>query len=271
MEKTLSAAENPSLANSLIEQAVSQQEPQEETIEVSLPRDTRVTLPGGLLADDGTVITTAEVRELTGKDEETIVRQPTAPRALQAILSLGTVSVGDQEPTPELLDRLLAGDREAILLGIFRATFENPAPLPVFCEKCSDLKEALVDIDEEIEVKKLADPIKDRYFEVKGRKNTFQMTLPDGKTQRELGEAVTEKNGPELSTLLLANTVMRIDSVPVYSPAQVQNLGLSDRRKLTKELQKRSFGPVFKNITAPCPDCGSEVVVPISLGALFRL
>jgi hypothetical protein len=56
----------------------------------------------------------------------------------------------------------------------------------------------------------------------------------------------------------------------VLSKIQVQNIGLADRRKIGEELAKRAPGPKFNNIEIDCPDCEGKVVVPISIGALFR-
>ena len=70
---------------------------------------------------------------------------------------------------------------------------------------------------------------------------------------------------------MLESTVLKIDDSPVISRLQVQNLGLSDRRTLSEAINKRLFGPQFDPVTVICPDCESEVSVPVNFGALFRL
>jgi hypothetical protein len=268
-QNNISAAENPSLASNLIEQALAEKPEEQGGVELSLPGDLNVALPGGYMTLEGEVIRTARVKELTGRDEEAIFRQTTAAGALNSTLIHGVTHVGSEPATEALLDRLLVGDREALLVGIFRATFGSPAPLQTYCGKCGEAKEALVDIEQDIKHRVLADPINDRVFEVHGKKSVFLVTLPDGTTQKALA-ANAEKSGPELSTILLRNCVMKIDGNPVYSDVQIQNLGVSDRRTISKEIGNRNPGPIFESTTAECPDCGSEVVVPISLGALFR-
>ena len=79
-----------------------------------------------------------------------------------------------------------------------------------------------------------------------------------------------DKTVAELNTLLLEQTVVKIGEAPVVSKVQVQNLGLTDRRKIVDEINKRVCGPQFNDLTLPCPDCEGEVQVPISLGTLFR-
>lgn len=268
-QKTISAADNPALASDLIQQALAGEPEEERGVEISLPGELTVALPAGVLKDDGTVVRTARVRELTGRDEEAIYRHNTAPAALNTTLVRGVTHIGDEVATEQMLDRLLIADREALLVGIFKATFGSPAPLQTYCGKCKEPKEALVDIDTDIKTKVLADPINDRVFEVQGTRNTFLVTLPDGITQKQLSEDPS-RSGPELSTILLKNCIVKIDGHPVYSDAQIQNLGVRDRRTLGKEIDLRNPGPIFEATTAECPDCGAEVVVPISLGALFR-
>jgi hypothetical protein len=126
-----------------------------------------------------------------------------------------------------------------------------------------------VDIEKDIKVIKLDDPFEDRRFKLQGRKSEYTLTLPEGKAQRELS-INSEKTTSELDTLLLEYCVLQIDGRQVLGKAQVQNIGLADRRAILKEIIKRNPGPKFEGLSATCPDCGGEVVVPISLGTLFR-
>jgi hypothetical protein len=69
---------------------------------------------------------------------------------------------------------------------------------------------------------------------------------------------------------MLENTVMKIDDSPVLSKMQVQNLGLVDRRTISEAINKRLCGPQFDVVKVTCPDCESEVSVPVNFGTLFR-
>ena len=121
MTKTISAANNPALANKMIKDAL--EKPEQVEIRITSPSDNVVTLPGGYINATGEVITEAEVRELNGRDEEEISKASSLGKVLLAILKRGTVRVGDEQVTEDLLDRLLSGDRDMLLLGIFKATF----------------------------------------------------------------------------------------------------------------------------------------------------
>ena len=269
-ENSMNAATNAALANDLISQVVGKatEEPIEEA-KITPPSDTRVVLPSGYITPAGEVIMTAEVRELNGKDEEAISKVTGLGRIFNTILSRGVVSIGNVEADDKVLDRLLTGDRDALLLGIYKATFGNPATLPAWCDGCDDTKEVSIDLNTDVTTKVLTDPVNDRTFTVTGRKHDYLVALPTGITQRELAQQ-DDKTVAELTTTLLEQTVLEIDGRPVVSKLQVQNIGVLDRRTIGEEISKRNAGPQFTDITITCPDCNGEVVVPFSLGALFR-
>jgi hypothetical protein len=79
-----------------------------------------------------------------------------------------------------------------------------------------------------------------------------------------------DANPAEALSILLENTVVTIDGRNVITKAQVQNLGVVDRRAIADAIAARNPGPQFEDITVSCPDCEGEVRVPISLGTLFR-
>ena len=84
MSKTISAAANPALANNLIQKALAE-EPQEIVPEIVPPSDTVVELPGGYINAAGEVIKFAEIRELTGRDEEVISKTTNMAKALMIV------------------------------------------------------------------------------------------------------------------------------------------------------------------------------------------
>jgi hypothetical protein len=268
-EKSINAAQNPALANKLIQEASKTTEKPVEVAVVVSPSETVVTLPGGFLSNSGEVITVVEVRELTGRDEEAIAKSNNIGRVLTTILSRGTVSIGEEPATEEMLDRMFAGDRDAVLLGIYRATFGDDVDLDTYCSGCTDYKTIQINVQDDVEVKRLEDVVSQRLFTVNGKKNTYLCTLPTGKVQKEL-LINSDKTVAELTTTLLEGTVREINGRTVLSRSQVQEIGIVDRRLIGDALMIRTFGPVLDEVKATCPDCGGEVVAPINLGALFR-
>lgn len=265
----INATTNPELANAAVAQALSEPVVPKQPAVITSPSDNLVNLPGGLLLPTGEVIKTAEVRELTGKDEEAIGKVVGLGRILNTILSRAVVKIGDKPATDSMLDSLLSGDRDTLMLGIYKATFGNTAQFNSYCSGCEDSKTVEINIDEDIKIKGLLDPIGDRNFVVHGRKNEFLVTLPTGITQRELSTSL-DKTSAELSTMLLEQTVLEIDGVTVFGKTQILNLGIRDRQTIAEEIIKRNPGPQLNDIIVTCPDCEGKVVVPISIGALFR-
>jgi hypothetical protein len=267
--RTLNAAENPALANQLVQKMSQETAPEKERALITSPSETVVTLPGGFFNSLGEVTREAEVRELNGRDEEAIAKSNTLGKVLSTILSRGTVRVGDQPASEEILDQMFAGDRDALLLGIYKATFGPTANLTAFCSGCKDYKTLQIDVDDDIKVKKLTDPIGDRRFTVTTKKHDYTVVLPSGKVQKEL-TMNADKTIAELTTLLLEGTVIEIDGSSVLSRTQIQNIGVADRREIAQALDKRAFGPVLNEVKAACPECSGEVVAPVNIGTLFR-
>ena len=268
MTNTISAAANPALANNMVKEAIAEK-PKQVEVKITPPSDTSVTLPGGYITDAGEVITDAEVRELNGRDEEAISRTNSVGKAFLAILQRGVVRVGDKKVDEELLNELLSGDRDTLLLSIFKATFGNNPKVPAYCFTCNEDKEVIVDISEDIKIRRLTDPIHDRAFVVNGKKGDYLVQLPNGATQKEL-ILNSDKTAAELNSILLEKTVIQINGAAVLSKFQVQNIGIVDRKLIIEEINNRIPGPQFEPIQVTCPDCESEVSVPINLGTFFR-
>jgi hypothetical protein len=270
MTNTISAAANPALANNLINQAMEENPTPQHQVKVLPPSDTVVVLPGGYINAAGEVITEAEVRELNGNDEEAIARSANLGKALLTILNRGTVRIGNEKATDQMLDHMLSGDRDMLILGILKATFGTEAEIAAYCGGCREYKTVHLDLSTDIKVTVLPDPMNDRVFTVQGRKNIFTVQLPTGITQKEMINN-SEKTTAELNTIMLESCVLKIDNSPVLSKIQVQNLGLTDRKNIIDEINSRLCGPQFDSVSVTCPDCESEVSVPVHLGTLFRL
>lgn len=155
------------------------------------------------------------------------------------------------------------------MIGIYRATFGETATVGGFCPECTEVKEVIVNVLEDIKFKTLLDPINDRVFPVQGKSVEYIVTLPTGTAQKELLSNM-DKNVAELSTILLQNCVLEINGKAVLSKEQIRNLGLTDRKKINEAIAERNPGPQFEDIKVTCPECDGEVVVPINLGTLFR-
>jgi len=262
---------NPELANKLAKQAteLSDQEAMVRAVKppVTLPPATDVDLPGGLFDPFNGLISKAEIRELTGVDEEAISKIVDPAKALLSILERGTVKIGDEPATKEVLDSLFAGDREMLLLAIRCATFGNEIKLgPGLCPHCDEVQTFNVDLSKDIEIKRLND---DAEFTVDCKVGKVLVTLPKGSTQKAIVES-TNKTSAELDTILLKNCVLEINGSTVVSAEAVRNLSMLDRRTILKEISDRNPGPQLGTLKKECQSCGQEVPLPLSLADLFR-
>lgn len=266
----MNAAENPDLANQIIEQVMASTEEavEEFQAEIESPPETVFDLPGGYALIDGTTVYEAEVRELTGRDEEAIVKLRSPGASMNETLKRGLIRLGDTTPDATVLESLLAGDRDYIMLRIFAATFGSNTTATRVCPSCQETVEIAIDIIDDVPVKKLG-ASSDRIFTVDCKVGPVQVALPTGHTQKQLMEA-GNKNLAELSTILLASTVTSINGLPVLGPQQILDLPIRDRRKIAEEIGEKNPGPQLQDITKPCPACEVDMEVPVSLAALFQ-
>lgn len=255
----------------LIAQAAKQfaEEP-EVVVTTQAPSDTEVILPGGFINREGALVKYAEVRELNGADEETVARSGSTGRALSTMLQRGLVSLGMEPTSKEDLDTLLSGDRDAILIGIRKATFGPTIDFNVTCQHCNSETEVTIDLNKDIPVKALIDPIEDRNWTYTSKLGPVTVTLPTGGVQKKLLEN-SDKTSSELNTILLAGCVGSINGSPSLGASSVLKLSWKDREKLVNEILERNPGPRLGEVKKACEACGETMDLPLTLAALFRV
>ena len=266
---TVNAEQDPALLQKLVEQAMAlpTEEEAPETRDVVLPSETVFDLPGGLDFPGMALQTTVEVRELTGRDEQAISRAKTTSAVNQEILMRGIVQVGEMPTSKDVLYAMLAGDRDFALLKIFTATFGPEITANRYCTTCQRDVSVTVNLDTDVPIKTL--DAEDRYFEVEGRRGTMTVTLPTGITQVALQDSGS-KTYSELSTILLANTVLEINGRTVLGEGDVLAMSVKDRRTAAEAIAQKNPGPRLQDVVKPCPDCETSLEVPLSLAALFQ-
>jgi hypothetical protein len=256
----------------IISAAVNQlEEPAKVEIQTVAPSNTEVSLPGGFITRDGSLVKYAEVRELNGIDEEAIAKAGTSGRALMIMAQRGLVSLGMEPAGKEDIDNLLAGDRDAILIGIRRITFGDTLEYSFPCPHCKTDLDIVVDLGTDVPSVDLEDPINDRVFTYTSKKHgEIVVQLPTGSVQKKLLEN-SDKTSAELNTILLAGCVVKIGSVPSMGASSVLKLGMADREEIVAEIIKRNPGPRLGEVKTTCEACGEEILMPLSLADLFRL
>jgi len=244
------------------------------------PGDDVVYLPCGL-THQGTLITTARVRELTGADEEAISRAATSSATeafVTTLLSCGVTHLGDFPATRELLEELVVGDRDELLIGIRRATYGDQIDYEMTCPQCKTRHAVRVGLDE-IPRKKAETPGKTE-FEVPLRKGrTAVVRMIRGSDQSAIVRATRERGltAAQADTMLLARTVIYIrdpdgtlHAVREVESMVRENMGMADRAAILKALAEHRVGPTEDGVPVPCSSCGNEMRAQVSVDVLFR-
>jgi hypothetical protein len=258
---------DPQAVNAAID-ALTKEAPIE--VKTVAPSKTEVELPGGYISQEGTLIKYAEVRELNGADEEAIAKAGSLSRVLNTILQRGLVSIGELPVTKESLDELLAGDRDAILLGIRKVTFGETAEYNLFCNNCEKNTVVQIDLTKDIPVKTMDNPVEDRKKVVELRTGTAVVAIPNGRTQSALMEN-SNKTGAELTTVILENCLLGVNGKGSLGTSTVLKLGIADRETLVEAILENNPGPDLGAVKKTCEACGESNDTPISLVGLFRL
>lgn len=235
-------------------------------IETQAPSSSSVTLLAGIEVD-GQHVLDAEIRELNGADEEAIAKSGGLGKSLNTILQRGVVKLGDFPATVELLDRLVSGDRDLLMLAIRKLTFGNSAETEVVCQTCKTRVPVTIDLTEDVPVRQFPGEWE---WEVSTNLGWVKVTVPTGFVQKRLMDAI-DLTSAELSTILLSGCILAVDGRPVVPSRVALELGIRDRENLLKQIIDNTPGPRLLEVTTACEACGEKISLPLSLASLFRL
>ena len=268
-EQRINAADNPELANKLIQQVLAEGStpaPQSAPVADYLPGDPKVRLPFGYRTEEGEWIHEAEIVELNGFAEEALARPMPDGRRYAAILEHTVDKIGGKEVTREMLQRLSAGDRNLLLLAVRQLSY-GPVKLVEYpCEHCGELVDHEIDLLKDVPVKEPSE--EDRSWTVKLSKGAAVLRALDGAGQVALQDA-GDKNGAELLTMALKETVDSINDWPVTGVDDLRRLTARDRRALNESLEAHSHGPMLDETRKACPNCGEVNLLPLTMSGLF--
>ncbi|MBD0734065.1 hypothetical protein [Streptomyces sp. CBMA29] len=240
---------------------------------IDAPPDTRVRLARGIRRD-GVAHRDAEVRELTGTDEEMLARAGADwPRFLATLVERGTVHVGGEPMTADLAKELLIGDREALILAIRRATFGTDVEFTEYeCPYCGESTDLTLHLDS-VPYRGLAQE-HDEHTVLLREGRTAIVRLPTaGDQDAVLGQA-SKLTAAEQNSEMLSRCVLRLpnavgNSYQEGNREQVRDLGMADRRAILRYLDEAQPGPRYNEVSFKHDACGREVPLPISVAGLF--
>ncbi|GHB52463.1 hypothetical protein GCM10010331_45090 [Streptomyces xanthochromogenes] len=235
-----------------------------------LPSGSQVPLPVGIEIN-GTLMRDAEIRELTGADEEKLSKvSRSSVRFFDTLLKLGVVSLGNEPVTPALLKGLYVADRDALMLAIRIATFGPQLELVgVSCPTCRELVDFTVDLST-VELRGL--PAGETRVELRDGRWAY-LRFPTGEDQEHILAAV-DATSAETNTALLERCVTYIESpaagIRVPGSADVaRRLGIADRRTILMYLADHAPGPQLMSLSTEHEACGEEVPLPLTVADIF--
>jgi hypothetical protein len=236
------------------------------------PHDANVLLEQGIQRD-GQWYRSAEVRELTGEDEEALARLGgNWHKILDTLVMRGVRTVGDQVMDRQICDELLMGDREALVLAVRRVTFGDYVEferLP--CPHCGEAVDLSLSLDD-VPMVHLDDPERTEYTVALRKGATAHVRLPTGKDQNAV-VAIQNATTAQQNTEMLKRCLLRIEDVDNSvkgSLALVRSMSMADRQVILEFLTTTQPGPRFNDVTFVHDSCGQEVKLPINLATLFR-
>jgi hypothetical protein len=248
--------------------------------EVPEPGPSIVQLPGGWVDGLGFLHKTAEVREMTGVDEEAMSRAGKMPdgtqdsrRVMASVYERCTVKVGTVEADPHILRSQHLGDREAILLGIYIATYGNEYEARILCPNCGKWSEVAYELDKDLTSRKLEDPEvvwrdiplgKNGKF---GSASVRLITVGDQETVLEMEQ--DSATGAEMNTRLMAECVRSVNGRPLLGLHGAQSLNSAIRRDILRYWAKTTPSSGIAEVKTPCPKCQVEATIALNLAAIF--
>lgn len=216
-------------------------------------------LPGGYVADDGSVHCEVEMEPLTGRDEDLLASMPpnaSAASVITSLLSRCLKRLGSFETvTVRLVSDLLVGDREYLLVRLREMTF-GPSVATVGrcvnprCTKPMDISFSLVDFAPDRK------PAATRFFtrRLSGLGDCeIEFRLPTGRDQ-ELLAPVVHQNDAVAVNQLLVRCLRRVGGLTKLDETAVANWPDAAREEIAAEMERLAPNLTIE-LEPICPEC----------------
>jgi hypothetical protein len=235
--------------------------------------DTKVVpLLAGYKDKNGNVHMEAEIREMTGIDEEDIQKpevRSNMGRIISTVLRNCVVRVGDLEKTDhkagqweDIMKDLFLGDRDLLMKEVRQFTYGEDIEIPFKCPYCKGEGKHIMEWDE-LKIEPLTvDPHNVSFSLKKGAKNEKGERVTEGKLRLPIGldqeflDGIARKNMGQANTTLITRCVESLGDVKLSSKV-FKELTSVDREAIVTIIADNSFGPSFKT-EIDCPSCGER-------------
>ena len=204
-------------------------------------------LPGGLVLDDGRRLDRAELRPLTGREEEWVTQHAATASAhlVTKLLSACFVRLDDHAVNSEMIAKLLAGDRDYLILQLRRMTLGDQFAAVFSCPACGramDVEFLAQDISIEPRPQNAA------IYTWHGAERFINYRLPNGADQ----EAIADLAPSEAVEALFARCLVFDGGTP---------LSVEERAAVIAEMD-RLAPQIDLELDLNCPECGHSFTTP---------
>jgi hypothetical protein len=219
----------------------------------------------------------AEVREMTGNDEEQLARYKRSGEIFDAVIALGTVRIGNLDlASMPLADRqghlrqLLVGERDVLFLNIARVTYGDDRRFPHTCSRCGRAQDLGVKLSEDFKPK-VVNNIDERSFNYRtSRGEALEVRLATGADQMEILRKEGLTNA-EMNTTLLSACILSVNGGMVVDPlSYAKGMTMKDRQELLDEMAERQPS-IDLSIKFPCHGCQEDQQLNFNWLDFFRL
>lgn len=217
--------------------------------------------------------TVAEVRELTGDDEEALAaisakEDLSYTEYLSHLLSRAVVKVGSRnvDTNPNVLDDLLIGDRDLLFLGVVKSTYGRTREVQMTCGNCGESNDVSIDLENDFKIDgSTTDLTKPISVKLKDD-SVVSFNYPTAGDSRYASKK--GKTGAEQNTYIIARCLVS-SMLRDEREAWAKKLGIADRKKVIKALTAVQPGPQMGEVKTQCAHCDQELYVVLDWVSLL--
>lgn len=253
----------------------------------SSAREIDVTLPIGLLGDDGKLHRQVTMRKMTGREEALLAdpaNQRNGGRLVTALLHSCITRLGDLETVRRNhVDAMYSVDRNFLLIRLRSFTFGAELPAAYTCSSCGERFERTEDLDA-LPVRVLPDgelpedivvELRDGYLDRDGSVHTSMTLRPARGDDESAAAPQMRKNASLGKNALLARCLRSLGDLPQHrlealGPKILADLTLTDRRLIDRAFNDGVPGiDLIREID--CPACGHELRASLDMTNFLAL
>lgn len=216
----------------------------------------RVKLPGGLLVE-GRLEQSVRFHSLTGFAEQALLElsasKDNSPRYVTEVLSTVVERIGDLRPGNDDIAALCVADRQYLMIQLSRLLEGDQLWQSCKCKNCSSGFDIPIDRSV-LPVKEAGSTFPKAYAQLRGRR--LELLVPTGSSQ----QLISELGDEDAIFVLVSDCLIAVDGEPQKEDFVTD---LSDKEiALIESALEQASPEVALTVTAACPECREEHVVP---------